>query len=271
MFAGLIEQGKVVQLNERKLISDFLSLDRVWASEALLSMDDGFWSLASWYGYYDGSNLGLALIFPKITPAPVFLVGEPNCLANIIRREIKHEKIFVESSLSCLGILKERYNFNPALIMNKMQLQHFRPNSFSVHQSIERLKPEDFSKARELYFRTNEGTSFDPDQFQNGIYYGFKDKDKIVSMAGTTVICTDYRTATIGNVITDTEYAHKGYATSALIHLCTELIEQGYDCICIKVNRGNAQAISIYRRIGFIKKLEYFEGLGIMKQETKYG
>lgn len=257
--------GQVLQVKDRKLISDFLSLDRVWASEALLSLSDDFWNVSEWYGYQDGSNLGLCLIFKKLSPTPVFLTGEPNCIAHIIRQEIKADKIFVECPLGCVGVLKEFYNFNSALIMNKMQLEHFRHSSFTIHPAIRRLTPDDFQMARDLYYRNTEYGNFDPDQFNNGIYFGVQDGPNLVSMSGTTVLCMDYRTATIGNVITDNNYRNRGYATSELILLCRAILEESYDCICMKANRGNNASISLYRRIGFVKKCEYFEGVGIRK------
>ena len=263
-----LKHGHVFKVQDRKLISDYLSLDRVWASEALLSLSDDYWNIASWYGYQDGANIGLILMFNKLSPTPVFMVGEPNCLAYIIKQEVKAEKIFVEAPLSCLGVLKEFYNFNSALIMNKMQLQHFRPSSFSIHPSVRRLTADDYLLARDLYYRNTENATFDTEQFNKGIYFGVQEGANLVSMAGTTVLCMDYRTATIGNVITDHEYRNRGYATSAVILLCQALMEESYDCICIKVNRGNSTAIAIYRRIGFIKKSEYFEGIGHRKEDT---
>ncbi len=257
--------GEVYQVKDRKIISDFLSLDRVWASEALLSMSDEYWNLASWYAYKDGSNTGLGLMFKGLSPTPVFLIGEPHCIAHIVRQVIKFDKIFVESPLNCVGVLKEYFNFHSALIMNKMQLEHFRHSSYTIHPAVRRLTPQDFTMARELYLRNTEYGNFDMDQFNNGIYFGVQEGADLVAMAGTTVLCSDYRSATIGNVITDVNYRNRGYATSELILLCKEILEEAYDCVCIKANRGNIPSVSLYRRLGFVKKCEYFEGIGIRK------
>ena len=255
----------VNKVENRKIISDMLSLDRVWSSEALMSLSDNFWDIASWYGYQDYSNIGLALMFKKIKPMPLFLIGEPNCLSYVIRKEVLADSIFVECPLSCVGILKEKYDFDSASIMNKMKLEHFRPSSIEVNENLRKLTKEDLPKVRELFKRNVEDTVFDTAQFENGVYYGVEDGDNIVSMVGTTVLCLDYRTATIGNVITDHDYRSQGYASYALVLLCQELLEKSFDCICIKVNRGNSHAINIYRRIGFSKKNEYFEGIGKKK------
>lgn len=259
------KSSQVFSVTDRKLISDFLSLDRVWASEALMSLSDSFWKISNWYGYQDGKNIGLGLVFPKMSPTPVFLAGEPNCLSHIIRESITSDKIFVECPFNCVNLLKEKYNFSSSLFMNKMQLQHFRHSSFTIHPNVRRLTKDDFIMARDLFYRNAEISSFDPDLFNNGIYYGVQDGASLVSMAGTTTMCFDYRTATIGNVITDHNYRNRGYATSELILLCQELLEETFNCICIKVNRGNNTAVTLYRRIGFVKTCEYFEGLGMRK------
>jgi ribosomal protein S18 acetylase RimI-like enzyme len=260
-----IKPGAVQAIRDRKLVSDYLSLDRVWASEALASLEDGTWRVASWYAYRTGIHLGLALFFKKLSPMPLFLVGAPNCLGHIVRREVHAGRILVECPLSCVGILKERYHFESASIMNKMQLLHFRQGAFSVMSQVKRLSPSDLPLARALHARNTENVPFDADQFTRGIYFGVEIENTLVSMAGTTVMCPDYRTATVGNVITDSAFRNKGYATSVLIRLCRELLDRRFDCVCIKVNRGNSGAVNIYRKIGFVKKTEYFEGLGKYK------
>jgi GNAT superfamily N-acetyltransferase len=257
-----LSTGQVSIVKDRKVISDTLSMDRLWSSEALLSLDDRYWSLANWYHYHDGSNQGMLMIFPYLEPTPVFMIGEPNCLAHIIRTDVMPESTFVEAPISCVGLLKQQYEFNSAIIMSKMQMGHFRPNTFPSEPKVRRLESSDFQKAYDLYSRNVERGHFDADQFNNGIYFGVEEDGQLVSMAGTTVLCIDYRTATIGNVITDEHHRHKGYATAELIELCQQLIHYCYDCICIKVSRGNVGAITVYRRLGFVKKCEFFEGMG---------
>lgn len=254
--------GQVTRIQDRKLISDTLSLDRVWASEALMTLDDRYWDLANWYGYQDGSNQGLFMTFPNLVPTPVFMMGEPNCLTQIIKTDIMPDTIFVEAPISCVGMLKQQYEFDSIIIMSKMKMGHFRPSTFPTEPKVRRLEPRDYTLAHELYTRNVEKGHFDDDQFNNGVYFGVEEDDKLVAMAGTTVLCMDYRTATIGNVITDDDHRAKGYATALLIELCQQLIHYCYDCICIKVSRGNIGAITLYRRLGFIKQCEFFEGTG---------
>jgi len=114
--------GQVSVVMDRKLISDYLSLDRLWASEAVISLNDEVWPISTWYGYNDGVHMGMALMFKKITPMPVFLTGEPNCIMPIIKSEVMPKEIFVEAPISCVGILKETYLFENALIMNKRKI-----------------------------------------------------------------------------------------------------------------------------------------------------
>ena len=164
MVAISIPVGQAVLTQDRKLISDALSLDRVWSSEALKSLDDGVWPLSSWYAYSDGTSLGLMMVLKSFTPTPVFLTGEPHCLAHLIRPQVLPKSIFVEAPTSCVGIFKALYEFHSALVMNKMVLKHFRPNAFAIHPRVRRLEISDFPRARDLYYRNTDG-NFDADQF----------------------------------------------------------------------------------------------------------
>jgi predicted GNAT family N-acyltransferase len=205
------------------------------------------------------------MVLKNLSPTLVFLMGEPRCLARLIHPQVLPKQIFVEAPTSCVGILKSFYEFDSALSMKKLALKYFRPNTFTIHPRVRRLTSSDFPRARDLYCR-NMGGHFNADQFQNGLYFGVEQDEKLVSMSGTTALCPDYCTATIGNIITDMDHRHKDYETSELLLLCQKLLEDQYNCITIKVNRGNASAITLYRRIGFAKICDYFEGVGHFKE-----
>jgi predicted GNAT family N-acyltransferase len=262
MNKGTLPIKQIIPTRDRKLVSDTLSLDRVWASEALKHLDDALWPLSSWYVYSDGNHLGLILL----NASSVFLMGDPRCLAQMMDAPWLPKKIFVESPTSCVGILKSLYDFDSALVMHKMALKHFRANTFTIHPEVRPLRASDFPQARDLYVR-NMGGHFTLDQFQNNFYFGTEQNGNLVSMSGTASLCPDYCTATIGSVVTDAAHRNKGYATSELVLLCQQLLTDNYHCITIKVNRGNVSATALYRRIGFIKSCDYFEGVGHWKEK----
>lgn len=258
--------GIVTRTGNRKFVSDFLSMDRVWASEAIQSVTDQYWLMSNWVQYHDGKSYGLALILDQVKPTSVFLTGEPSCLAHIIRANLFGDEIFVEAPTSTLGVLKSVYHFETAFVMNKMVLKHFRETTAPSPSGIRRLQKEDAPRVLDLYQRVGETAPFDVQMFQDGVYYGVEKDGMLVSMAGTLVLCTDYRTATIGNVMTDKQYRNKGYAKACLVKLCQELLDKHFDCVCIKVNRGNTIGVGLYRRLGFVKALEYFEGQGKLRK-----
>ena len=58
------------------------------------------------------------------------------------------------------------------------------------------------------------------------------------------------------------EFHGKGFGSASLRKICSLAQEQGYDSICLNVNKNNRSAIKAYERNGFIKEKSIINNIG---------
>jgi len=151
-----------------------------------------------------------------------------------------------------------------------------------------RLNPTHLDQLLELY-RLGGGSAFAPYQLRDGVYYGIEVSGQLVSVAGTHLVSPTFGVAAVGNIFTRPNHRRRGYATACTSHVVEELLvlrrdsgeplglssgrrlsraaqdrAQGLDVV-LNVNRGNAEAIEIYERLGFRRYCPFIEVVGERK------
>jgi predicted GNAT family acetyltransferase len=116
---------------------------------------------------------------------------------------------------------------------------------------------------RQLY-RLGGGNAFAPYQLRDGIYYGVEADGHLVSAAGTHLVSPTFGVAGVGNIFTHPDHRRRGYATACTSHVAEELLAQNLNVV-LNVNRENAEAISVYEKLGFRKHCPYIEVIGNRK------
>ena len=58
------------------------------------------------------------------------------------------------------------------------------------------------------------------------------------------------------------EFHGKGFGSASLLKVCSLAEEQGYDSICLNVNKNNLSAVKAYERNGFIKEKSVVNDIG---------
>jgi ribosomal protein S18 acetylase RimI-like enzyme len=256
----------IIERAEKKEIEAFLLRDTVWASEAICTLDDT--PDAEWFAAREGGVVKAAMmVCPKFSPTPVFFAGTATGLPGLLDTAKKYRSVFLECPLDFIGLIKLKYAFSSHRIMARMLLEREVSATASPDISARRLTAADLKGAFDLYKDvTGDASGFDSLQFIQGIYYGIEGPGgRLLSAAGTQAVSACYGVATIGNVITRQEARGHGYATACLLALTDEL-KKKFSRIVINVNRGDRAAINIYRKCGFVKEMEYFEGEGIRKE-----
>jgi predicted GNAT family acetyltransferase len=86
---------------------------------------------------------------------------------------------------------------------------------------------------------------------QTGWYYGIRQEQAIVSVAGVHVYSAQYKVAALGNVTTHPSVRGRGLARTVCARLCQDLIQNGVEQIGLTVKTDNAPAIALYTILGF--------------------
>jgi predicted GNAT family acetyltransferase len=97
-------------------------------------------------------------------------------------------------------------------------------------------------------------------------YFGIRDDDRLVSVAGIHVYSRRYRVAALGNIVTRHECRGKGYGTQVTTALCKSLWEKEIR-IGLNVRADNTPAITCYSNIGFRITAPYEEYLLVRRTD----
>ncbi len=109
---------------------------------------------------------------------------------------------------------------------------------------------KDLPAIQALYKESYPENRLDPRMLETGRYYGIRDKNRMISIAGVHVFSSQYRVAALGNITTLPEYRKKNFGSRVTARLCRSLMNEGID-VGLNVKSDNLAAKSFYRQLGF--------------------
>ncbi|MGK0357953.1 MAG: cyclic pyranopterin phosphate synthase [Bradymonadia bacterium] len=99
---------------------------------------------------------------------------------------------------------------------------------------------------------------FDPAQLDTGLYCGIWEDETLVSVAGLHVLSEANDIATIGNIVTHTDYRGQGMASRCVKALLDRLFTRvGH--VALNVSANNSPAIRCYEKFGFEEQHRFVE------------
>jgi ribosomal protein S18 acetylase RimI-like enzyme len=232
----------------RELLRTFLERDRLRAAYAICDLDEREFAKTKWGIATDGDEtVAVVLEFGGLTPQPLFVMGEPDAVAQILRDVIRPRLVYLAADESHLPAIDRLYRIDPGPQMVRMTVQRraFRP----VHGPVTRLSAQDIADLNRLY-----GLGFagwlPADSIANGVYYGVRIAGRLVAAAGTHVISAEARMAAVGNVMTHVDFRGRGFAKATTSAVTQELLRT-CDDVVLNVRSDNPPAIAAYRALGY--------------------
>jgi len=258
-----VERWHVRVLVDPGEIAAFLEQDRGYAAYAIGDLEPDLYEQSRWFGADLGAELrSLALLFEGLDPPALFLMGEPVGITLILGAALRPDRVMFTCREWHLPALNTHYltgDVDPMLRMT-LSAPDFRPvTTFGV----ERLGPGYANELARLY-ESAQGNAFSPYQLARGLFYGVKYRGRLVSAAGTHIVARTTGVAAIGNVCTYAEHRGRGYATRCTSAVCTDLLAMGLDVV-LNVARDNADAIHVYKKLGFSVDCPFVEGVAVRK------
>ncbi len=243
---------------DRPLLREFLEQDRLRAAYAICDLELREFARSKWgIATQDGRTTAVVLEYGGITPQPLFVMGDGEAIAAILREVIRPRLVYLASDRSLLPNVERVYKVDAGPEMMRMWVnrQMFQP----VDGPALRLSPVDIVDLNRLY-----GLGFagwlPGEAIANGVYYGVRVAGKLVAAAGTHVISPEGRLAAVGNVLTHTDHRGRGFAkvttsavTQELLRICDEVV--------LNVRADNPPAIAAYRALGYREHNRFEERL----------
>lgn len=257
----------VLKLSDIARLRSFLGTDRAWADYALGDLEPDLYQLTEWFGAEEqGDLIALAMLYHGLRPPICFLMGEARGVEHILAQAVSLPQIGLSVRDEHLPVLSQFYDIIDGTPMWKMALdaREFKP---VAADGAERLSLVDVPDLQAVY-TFGGGDAFSPDEIERGVFYGLRQADQLIAVAGTHVVSDNGRIAALGNVMTHPHHRGRGLATAATSAVVAELIDRGVSTIGLSVGRDNAAAIRVYEKLGFKKHVPFHEGVA-SKSEIK--
>lgn len=227
-------------------------------------LDPFFWDSTVWYGWQDGDSVNqLALIYTALD-IPIFVAHAhpPQTEMIAFLNELKAflpRHFYTHVNPAILGVLADTYEVESHGLYWKMGLTNPSVLASVDVSEVVQLGKDDLEPLNTLYDEAYPGNWFDQRMLETGCYYGIRNGDKIISVAGIHVYSPSYKVATLGNVTTLPSHRGQGLGKKVCTKLCQALLSAGIDAIGLNVSAENNTAIHVYEGLGFEKMGDYGE------------
>jgi ribosomal protein S18 acetylase RimI-like enzyme len=243
---------------DRRLLREFLEADRLLGAYALCDLDEREFGRTRWgLAFESGTPVALALEYSGLAPQPLFVMGDPDGVAAVLRDVIRPRAAFLAALPEQLAAIDRLYRIDPGPPMVRMWVDRasFQP----APGPAARLLPAEITDLNRLY---NLGfTAWLPAAaIGQGVYYGIRIGGRLVAAAGTHVVSPDARLAAVGNVMTHRDYRGRGYAKVTTSAVTQELL-RSCDQVVLNVRSDNPPALAAYRRLGYREHVRFDERL----------
>ena len=243
----------------RQHIRRILESDRIWCAYALADLDPAETERCTWLT----NKEGVVLIYKGLDPAVLFSHGEPGTLHHLFDQvpSDNYQYTLKEPSRMMLD-----YRLQPLFESRMWRMNLDRRTFPSVSTAgVERLGPGDISAIQNLYERhPDQPDAFHERQLAMGPFFGIRENEELISIAGVHIVSPWASVAAIGNVFTRPDRRGQGLASRTSAAVVQTVIEQGVDTIVLNVAMDNEPALRCYENLGFTSYCSYYEGSGFL-------
>jgi ribosomal protein S18 acetylase RimI-like enzyme len=243
---------------DKELLRNFLERDRLRAAYAICDLEDREFARSKWgIATRAGEPVAVVLEYGGLTPQPLFVIGEGDAIASILREVIRPRLVYLAADESLLPSVERVYRVDrgPQMMRMWVNRQMFQP----VHGPAIRLSPVDIVDLNRLY-----GLGFSGwlpgEAIGNGVYYGVRVSGRLIAAAGTHVISPTAKLAAVGNVLTNADFRGRGFAKLTTSAVTQELL-RSCDEVVLNVRADNPPAIAAYRALGYREHCRFEERL----------
>ena len=232
-----------------------LERDRIWCAYGLADLDPYLRDLSDVWT----STTSLLLRFRGLTPPVLFAYGDPEQTHDLIATLGPGPYAFT-FDLPTFSRLADALEVESKVEMHRMYLAGEPPQS-AVQQQASRLTAEDSPAIDRLFGdHPDRPDAFHPAQLKAGSFFGVREGERLVAIAGTHVLSDQMSVAAVGNVFTDPDRRGRGFGRAASRAVVRDLITRGIKTIVLNTQLTNGPAIRLYQGLGFESYCHYMEG-----------
>lgn len=251
---GTNMENEVIVLHKKKIIEDFFRNDTYNNIYQIGDLDDSHWSKTIWFGLKNNDEIKSIILLYIGHPIPSLLAlsHEKECLNTLLSSilTLLPQKFYAHLSLGLETVFQQmfslKFNGNHLKMALKKKILALKYDAFDVVS----LGTKDLNEILDLYKNSYPENWFSRHMLASNQYFGIKERNRILSIAGIHVYSNEYNVAAIGNITTHPNYRRKGYGKRVVAKLCQSLMKK-VDHIGLVVKSDNIAAISTYEKLGF--------------------
>lgn len=244
---------KAVCLHDKRVIEPCLRRSPELHIYSLGDLDDFFWRHTTWFALDEKEPEAVALLYTGFALPTLLGLSERPAGMKELLQSIVHVlpfEFYAHLSPGLERVFEETHDIDPHGAHHKMALLNpAKVQEFDCSEVIQ-LERSDLRDLLELYADAYPQCWFDERMLETNHYFGVREREKLVSVAGVHVFSQQYGVAALGNLATHPSFRGRGYNTLATARLCQSLMLK-VEHIGLNVKIGNDLAMSLYNRLGF--------------------
>ncbi len=236
-------------VSDREEIAAYLRTDRLYAAYALGDLDGPNRARVAWGMAHDDAGQPTALVMHHegLVPQPLFLMGAPDGCRTVLDSVLKPRDAYLQGTELHGAAIRDMYELERPIEMLRMAVgrDSFAPFAGPAER-LTALDIDDLNRLYQLGFRAG----FPASVVEEGVYYGIRVRDRLVSAAGTHAINPRESIAVVGNVMTHVDFRGHDFAKMVTSAVTSELLDHVRD-VALNVHADNAPAVAAYDRLGY--------------------
>jgi len=247
--------------DEPHLIS-LLTRDPIASAYMLGDLDKPYAEHCEWYalGQDGGEVESVLLLYTGLRMPAVLAKGKTADIEALVEaaRKALPRRFYCHVRSEHLRAFEPSFSVNRPKEMIRMGLRKEDFTGAGKVDDVEALTHRDTGAIMQVYQHYPDNF-FEPAQLGTGLYFGIKDGEALLSVAGIHVMSEAYNVAAIGNIVTLPDYRGHGLATRSVGRLLEALFEKvGH--VALNVESANEPAIACYTKFGFRRAYHFVEG-----------
>jgi len=251
------------ELTDRDEILGYLEADRWYSAYAIGDLEPWFFRQCRlWIAQNAFNEWSLILLYAGLHPPALFCLGPAEGIAAILDEVDLPDPLYFAARPETWPEVENRYQLSFAHPMFRMVLDRACCRAVE-NPGVFRLQQRDLQAVQALFALGTPGDAdaFSPYQIEQGVFFGSRVAEELVSVAGTHLVSPEYRIAAVGNVFTHPEFRDRGHAAACTAAVTGELVGRGLDVV-LNVAEANAAAVHLYERLGYRIHCRFTEGIG---------
>lgn len=244
----------VITLHDKSEIESFLQQNVFLHIYSLGDLDDFFWNYTTWYALKEAAELkAIILMYTGLSLPTLLALADDIAALKALLSSVVHllpRRFYAHLSPGLEDIINESFHLESYGEHYKMGLKDMSSLETLDVSMVAPLRVDDLAMITKLYELSYPGNWFDPRMLETGQYFGIKDGDELLSIAGIHVYSPRYKVAALGNITTHPNYRGVGFGKAVTAKLCLALSET-VEHIGLNVKKDNRRAVSLYKKLDF--------------------